>query len=234
LTASVRQRYPHLYIAMCRPPMDLGVWSNRYADVCFTIIETGSGSSNITGGDEIRLASRIRVHHHFFPHTMDWALLFPSYWQPGRVSPWPSAKLDYILLSAMSCSPNLLMYLPTKTGIPEADKAEIRRWLDWGRKNEKYLMVRHDLPDWPASGRVDGSAHIIDDRGLIFLFNPNKQTMRAQFVLNTEWLGVAERKCFVLSQSHPVETAKRTCAWNEMAEWEIAPETATVLELAPG
>src|ERR1043166_5686551 len=27
LIASVRHRYPHIYICMCRPPMDLGVWS---------------------------------------------------------------------------------------------------------------------------------------------------------------------------------------------------------------
>ena len=231
LIAEVHRRYPQLFIGLCRPPMDLGVWSNRHADGCFTLIETGSGNSNIAAGDEIRLCSRIRVHHHFFPHTLDWPLLFPSYWQADKTPLWPSAKLDYILLSAMSCAPNLLMYFPTKTGIPEADKAEIRRWLDWGRKNEKYLLVRHDLPDWPAPGRVDGSAHVVGDRGLIFLFNPNKQAMRAKFVVNTECLGVEERKRFVLSQSHPRPKETKACAWNETVEWEIEPETAVVLEL---
>jgi len=133
----------------------------------------------------------------------------------------------------MSCAPNLLMYLPTKTGIPEADKAEIRRWLDWGRKNEKYLLVRHDLPDWPAPGKVDGSAHIVGDRGLIFLFNPNKQAMPGRFVMNTEWLGLTEGKRFLLSELHPRQATGKECSWDDVVEWEVGPESAVILELVP-
>jgi hypothetical protein len=33
------------------------------------------------------------------------------------------AEMDYIMLSALSCSPNQLYYLPTKTGIHDPDKA---------------------------------------------------------------------------------------------------------------
>ncbi len=82
------------------------------------------------------------------------------------------------MLSALSSSPNQLYYLPTKTGIPDKDKAEIRKWLDWGRKNVEYLKVRKDLPDWPAPGKVDGSAHIVGDRGLVFLFNSGKTPLQ--------------------------------------------------------
>ncbi len=120
LTAEVRRRYPGAYIVMCRPPMDLGVWAQRNVDACFTLIESGTGGSNIAAGNEVRTASRIRVHHHFFPHWLDWSLLFPSYADPKHVPAWPSAHIDYLMLSALACSPNLLLYLPTKTGIPEA------------------------------------------------------------------------------------------------------------------
>ena len=86
LIADVRERYPKVLIVMARPVMDLGVWSNLNVNACFTLIETGSVGSNIAGGDEIRTASRIRVHHHFFPHYIDWPVLFPSYYNPANIS----------------------------------------------------------------------------------------------------------------------------------------------------
>jgi hypothetical protein len=45
----------------------------------------------------------------------------------------------------------------------------------------KYLMVRKDLPDWAVIGKIDGSAHIVDDHGLVFLFNPNPEKLPARF-----------------------------------------------------
>ena len=182
LIADVRRRYPQMYIFMCRPPMDLGIWSLRQVDACFTLLESGTGRSNLVAGDEIRTWSRVRVHHHFFPHYLDQPLLFPSRANRGEPPNWPSGKIDYILLSALSSSPNQLYYLPTKTGIPEQDKAEIRRWLAWGRKNIEFLQVRKDLADWPRLGKVDGSAHIRGDRGLVFLFNPSRQPLSTSFV----------------------------------------------------
>ena len=165
LIASIRQHYPHTYIDTCRPPMDLGVWSLRNVDACFTLVENGTGADNVAAGNDIRTWSRTRVHRDFFPHYIDQPLLFPSRCAAANnPSNWPSAKLDYILLSALSSSPNQLYYMPTKSGIPDKDKAELRKWLDWGRKNIEYLKVRKDLPDWPAAGKVDGSAHIVGDR----------------------------------------------------------------------
>ena len=65
---------------------------------------------------EIRERSRTRVQRDFFPHYLDDPLLFPSRCaaadKPGT---WPSAKLDYVLLSALSSSPNQLFYMPTKS-----------------------------------------------------------------------------------------------------------------------
>ena len=133
--------------------MDLGVWSLRNVDACFTLLETGT-SDNLTAGDQIRRWSRTRVHRDFFPHYLDQPLVFPSREEgPGKPPNWPKGHLDYVLLSGLSCSPNQLYYLPTKTGIPAADKREMRKWLDWGRKNVEYLKVRKDLPDWPRRVR---------------------------------------------------------------------------------
>ena len=218
---------------MCRPPMDLGVWSLRNVDACFTLLETGTGSSNLAAGDAIRTWSRTRLHRDFFPHYLDQPLLFPS--RSNRKAPpnWPQGKLDYILLSALSSSPNQLYYLPTKTGIPAADKAEIRKWLDWGRKSIAYLQVRKDLPDWPAAGKVDGSAHLCGDRGLVFLFNPGKEARDAHFELTEDSIGLRAEGTFQIRQIHPPTDRSLQLARGKPVAWPVPGETAVVLEVHP-
>jgi hypothetical protein len=229
LSADVRRRYPHMYIFMCRPPMDLGVWSLRQVDACFTLLESGTGRSNLAAGDEIRTWSRVRVQHHFFPHYLDQPLLFPS--RAARKAPpnWPRGKIDYIMLSALSCSPNQLYYLPTKTGIPEADKAEIRKWLAWGRKNIAFLQVRRDLPAWPGPGQVDGSAHIRGEQGLVFLFNPNRQPLAAGFQLDEPSLGLTSEGRYAIRQEYPPAGRRIEAKYGARVAWQVPPESALVL-----
>ena len=233
LIARVRQRRPDIYIIMCRPPMDLGVWAQRNVDACFTLLESGTAGSNITAGNEVRTASRIRVHHHFFPHWIDQGLLFPSYAGPSGGPPWPSEHIDFLMLSALSSSPNLLLYLPTKKGIPDADKAEIRKWLDWGRTNAGYLLVRHDLFDWPAKGVVDGSAHLRGNSGLIFLFNGGKADLTGEFALTAESTGFAGNSPVVIEQEYPPCPRRETHRAGDVVRWPAPAETAVVLRISP-
>jgi len=234
LMASVRQAHPDIYIFTCRPPMDLGVWSLENVDACFTLLESGTGNSNIASGDHIRTWSRIRVHHDFLPHYIDQPLVFPSRaGGPQRPPNWPSGHLDYILLSALSTSPNQLYYMPTKSGIPDEDKAEIRKWLDWGRKNIDYIMVRKDLPDWPAAGKVDGSAHICNDRGFVFLFNPNKNPLHGEFKLTEQSIGLKGKGAFKVTQDYPESDRNAKVLHGETVCWEVPGETAVVLMVQP-
>jgi len=233
LYAKIRQRYPDTYILACRPRMDLGVWGLRDVDSCFTLIETGTGESNIVGGNEIRIASRIRLQHQFIPPWLDQALLFPSYADPNKKAhpKWPAQDLDYILLSALSSTPNLLMYLPGREGIPEGNQREIKQWLDWGRKNEKYLLARHDLADWPQKGKVDGSAHLLGDHGLICLFNPDPVERTAEFDLTRESLGFAGSAPVELNQEHPPAANRQTAKPGAKVRWPVPAETAMVLRV---
>jgi hypothetical protein len=232
LAAAVRQQFPETYIFMGRPPMDLGVWSLRNADVCFTLFESGTGYDNLIAGNDLRNWSRVRVHRDFFPHYLDQPLLFPSRSGfPKKPRNWPSGPIDYIMLSALSSSPNQLYYLPTKTGIPDKDKAEIRKWLDWGRKNVEYLKVRKDLPDWPAPGKVDGSAHILGDRGLVFLFNPGKAPLQGEFALTEESLGLKGKGPFRVTQEYPHSDRTVQAAFGKTVRWEVPAQTALILRL---
>ena len=232
LTASVREHYPDTYVFMCRPPQDLGVWSLHNVDACFTLLEYGTGDKNLSAGDHIRKWSRERVHRDFFPHYLDQPLLFPTRCgAAGKPSNWPSGHLDYILLSALSSSPNQLYYMPTNTGIPDADKAEIRKWLDWGRKNIAYLKVCKDLPDWPAAGTVDGSAHILQDHGYVFLFNPNAEAMEGTFSLD-ESIELVAGEQFRVGSVYPAGKTRENLARGQKVSWSIPAESAVILEIA--
>jgi hypothetical protein len=231
LIAQVRDHFPKTYIFTCRPTMDLGVWSLRNVDACFTLLETGTTSSNLVGGDEIRKWSRVRVQHDFFPHYLDQPLLFPSRGNRNDPPNWPRGKLDYILLSALSSSPNQLLYFPTKTGIPPEDKIEIRKWLDWGRKNIAYLQVRKDLPDWPGPGRVDGSAHVVGDRGLIFLFNSGKDSRRGEFALSEQSIGFKAEGEFRVRQEYPESAQRIEARSGTTVQWEVPGESVVLLRI---
>ncbi len=258
LVRSVRQHYPDTYVMACRPTMDLGVWMMKGVDVCFTVIENGTASlSNLEAGDQIRAASRARVLYEFLPHYLDQPLLFPSWagsekfqadigeysellprvfpnWDGKAPAPvWPRRHLDYILLSGLSSSPNQHYYLPTKTGIPEEDKAELRRWLDWGRKHAEYLTVRKDLPDWPAPGKVDGSAHILGDHGLVFLFNSGPNPLPGKFELSEESIGLTAGGSYRISQHYPAAEDVKTGKYGETIRWEVPGETVLILEIWP-
>ncbi|MEO6435931.1 MAG: hypothetical protein ABIP55_09235 [Tepidisphaeraceae bacterium] len=245
MTREVREKYPASFMLMCRPAMDLGVFSLKSTDAAFTIDETGKPTAlpgmtgqpvNVMYGDTIRKMSRVRVHYHFFPHYIDQPQVFVAtrnaYWPQGV--DWPSDKIAYVMLSAISSSPNQMYYLPTKAGIPKADKQTIKHWLDWGRANIAFLKVRKDLPDWPTAGKVDGSAHIIGQRGLVFLFNPNAAPVKGKFVLSAEGIGLSKGERFIITQSYPAAETSRQATWGDTVDWEVAGQSACVLQIEPG
>jgi hypothetical protein len=242
MMAKIREEYPNIFMGpMCRPACDLGIWSNRGADSVFTLDEMGVPTPlpgmekqpiNVTMGDKLRQWSRVRVHHHFFPHYMDHPLVFAAP-KSANGPDWPSEKIDYAMLSALSCSPNQLYYLPTKAGIPAKDKTEIKKWLDWGQEHISYLMVRRDLPQWPEAGKVDGSAHIIGDKGLMFFFNPNLTPGQGKFRLDEESIGLTRGARFDVVSTYPLSTARQQANVGEEVSWEIPPQSCVVLSVTP-
>jgi hypothetical protein len=242
MMAKIRASFQDTFIGpMCRPAQDLGIWSNRHADGIFTLDEMGlpvplpglaNQPINVTMGDKLRRWSRVRVHHHFFPHYMDQPLVFAAP-KSMKGPDWPSEKIDYVMLSALSSSPNQLYYLPTKTGIPVRDKTEIRKWLDWGRKNIGYLQVRKDFPQWPEAGKVDGSAHIIEDRGLVFLFNPNPSALSGKFRLDRDSIGLTGGPRFEVEVIHPASQATQQANFGGEITWEVPAQSCVVLSITP-
>lgn len=240
MISRIRSDNPNAFIGpMCRPAQDLGIWSNLYADGVFTLNEFGlprplpgldDQPLNIIMGDKARAWSRIRVHRNFSPHYLDQPLVFAAP-KSMKGPEWTSEKIDYVMLSALSSSPRQLYYLPTKAGIPTGDKAANRRWIDWGRKNVAYLKVRRDLPQWPAAQNVDGSAHIVGDRGLIFLFNPNPQIMPGKFRLDPQSIGLIKGSRFAVAQLYPPNKQNLLVEMGRETSWNVPPQSAVVLSI---
>ena len=73
-----------------------------------------------------------------------------------------------------------------------------KKWRAWATENFDYLAVKRDLFDSPGQSPLDGSAHIIGDRGFIFIFRGgfdaglNQETaLRASIPIN-RWLQLDE------------------------------------------
>lgn len=93
------------------------------------------------------------------------------------------------------------------------------------------LKVRKDLPDWPAAGKVDGSAHIVGDRGFVFLFNSNTNPLEGRFALTEECVGLKHEGTFEVSQDFPESDRSIRVLHGETVHWEIPGETAVILDV---
>ena len=146
--------------------MDLGVWSQRNVDACFTLIESGTGGSNVAAGDEIRTASRIRVHHHFFPHWLDQAAALSQLCRSRSASGPPGraenrlhpAQRAVVLARTCCCTCRRRPASPRTTRRRSASGSS-------GGGPTEYLKVRGTCSTGPQQGKVDGSAHFLGDRG---------------------------------------------------------------------
>jgi hypothetical protein len=101
------------------------------------------------------------------------------------------AQFQYNVISTLGMS-SYCQIGPGYKGLANAENREfLKKWRDWASENYVYLKVKRDLFDCPGEAAIDGSAHIIKDRGFLFLFSVGKQAARASIPLN-RWLGLDE------------------------------------------
>lgn len=111
---------------------------------------------------------------------------------------------------------------------------KLKHWKAWGNKNLKYLLVKRDLFGMPlrANG-IDGSAHIIGDRGYLFLFNPTVQPHAGSIPLDEKIL-LTKGEAFRVDMLYPSEgTCYGSFQQGENLIVEISPRSAYLLEVKP-
>ena len=128
-----------------------------------------------------------------------------------RPKDWDSLGWKYSLLSSIATAPfnHVLDFIPARDpaefkAFSDDDKAWFKRWLDWTEENTRYLRALRPIIGPPMLGRADGTAAIVEDRGFIFLFNPNPGRLTARFKLDAS-IGLVKGDAFILREIHPEE-----------------------------
>ncbi len=161
-----------------------------------------------------------------------------------RPKDWDVLGWKFSLLSSIGTAPfnHVINFLPARDeeefkALSGEDIAWFRRWLDWADQNAAFLKNLRPIIGPPALGRVDGTAAIAGDRGIVFLFNPNPGRTEARFGLNSS-IGLVKGERFVLREVHPVEgkligSPGGFWSFNDEVALSMAGREAVILEVVP-
>jgi len=124
----------------------------------------------------------------------------------------------------------------------EENREFIKKWRAWATENLDYLTVKRDLFDSPGHSPLDGSAHIIKDRGFVFVFRGgfdagrNQNTaLRASIPIN-RWLKLEEDPdaLYQIKEIYPREGIDLgVYRYGEEFQYDMPGEPAVILSLEP-
>jgi hypothetical protein len=130
---------------------------------------------------------------------------------PFRRRDWDYLGWRYSLISSIAIAGwnNVLNLIPARDveefrNFSEADKQWFRHWIDFADANKEYLRHTRTILSYPAVGEIDGTAAMVDDKGFIFLFNPNGRRLEAVLPLD-ESIGLKRHGKYLLSELYPLE-----------------------------
>jgi hypothetical protein len=128
-----------------------------------------------------------------------------------RTKDWDYTGWKYSLISTIGTAPfNLVVnYLPARDetefrSFSAEDKAFFNKWLDFADENLDVLRNLRPVLGQPMAGRCDGTAAIQDNRGFLFIFNPNYGEKTAEIILD-ESIGLESGGRFILREIYPLE-----------------------------
>jgi hypothetical protein len=128
-----------------------------------------------------------------------------------RPRDWDSLGWKYSVLSSIGTAPfnNVIDFIPARDpeefkALSDEDKAWFRHWLDWAEENARFMHALRPIIGPPMLGRPDGTSAIVEDRGFVFLFNPNQGRTDARFKLDAS-IGLLQGESFVIRELFPEE-----------------------------
>ena len=117
-----------------------------------------------------------------------------------------------------------------------------KKWRAWASQNIDYLAVKRDLFDSPGNSPLDGSAHMIKDRGFLFVFRGgfdagrNQDTaLRASIPIN-RWLQLDEAPdaLYQIKEVYPREgTDLGIYKYGDEFLYDMPVDSAVILSLEP-
>jgi len=128
-----------------------------------------------------------------------------------RTRDWDFLGWKFNLISSVATAPfnHVVNYLPARdeqefAAFTEADKQFFKDWMDFTDQNADYLKNIRPIIGQPMMGACDGTSAILDNRGFLFLFNPNYRRMTAEFKLD-ESIGITGSGAYLLTELFPVQ-----------------------------
>jgi len=128
-----------------------------------------------------------------------------------RTRDWDYLGWKFNLISSIATAPfnHVVNYLPARdenefNAFSEADKQFFKKWMDFTDAQAEYLKNIMPIIGQPMVGRCDGTSAILDDKGFIFLFNPNYRKLNAEFKFD-ESIGITKDGRYLLTEIFPAE-----------------------------
>jgi len=158
-----------------------------------------------------------------------------------RTRDWDYLGWRYSLLSSIATGGlnNIVSMIPARDleeykYFSEEDQSFFRKWIKWTDENRKYLLNTRFIIGQPAIGRVDGTSAFSENRGFIFLFNPNGRKMKAEFNLDQS-IGLSKKGKYEISEIYPVKGQKLDKTgvgfWSHGDKFELLMDGASALVL---
>ena len=207
----LKERFPGVVLEHYYGMKRGGTWSLKYCNSDENVFECSSADDN-----------RFQTWHNeidrFRPTYMNYAPIF------GK-----EHDLEYSMISAISTSEYAQLASAYYDLKESGEKLAIfKKWRAWAGENYRYLLDREDLFGCPGDCAIDGSAHILDGEGWVFLFNTVDFDDTARLVL-TEIYGL-DGEAYEARVIHPSETV--IAAKDGVIEVPVASHSACVLRLA--
>ncbi|MCY2953693.1 MAG: hypothetical protein NTU53_17200 [Planctomycetota bacterium] len=162
-----------------------------------------------------------------------------------RAKNWDYLGWKYSVISSIGAAPmqNVVNMLPARdeqelAAFGKQDQAWLKQWLDWTDENQVLLKKMRAIIGPPAMGRIDGTAACIENRGFVFLVNPNYRALASEFNRNGS-VGLTNGEKFILKQLYPrqgiVLGKPEAGAWSygDKVPVSIKGPEAMVLEVVP-
>ena len=149
----LRQRHPQVCLESYYGLHRAGPWALRHLNSAYHYFETG-------GADMNRLQAWHQQNDRFRPVYKNTCDLFGN----------DPKSFRFNVISALSMSSYSMVGPAFEQFSLKENRDFFMKWRAWATRNHAYLKVKRDLFNCPGDSAVDGSAHIIKDRGFLFLF----------------------------------------------------------------
>ncbi|HJN14920.1 MAG TPA: LamG domain-containing protein, partial [Armatimonadota bacterium] len=218
LVRALRLRHPKMCLEQYLGLKRGGPWALRYFNADDNYYETNGALMN-------RFQTWHNQNDRFRPVYKNYAAIFGG-------SP---AEFRNSVISSISATSYCQVGPGYKDLAIEENRDFLRMWRAWATRNHAYLKVKRDLFDSPGDSPVDGSAHIIRDRGFLFLFPAGGMSARASIPIS-RWIQLDEnaKALYQIREIYPREaTDLGVYKYGAELLYDMPKGSAVILSLEP-